>query len=145
MDNLSRNVSSDMNNIGRSLSGDIQSIEQSFGGSLEETRRITEEQTAQMRAAVNQANSQMLDTLGELNEQLQGLKQELTEKVHTENVKSFRNIQDLFKVLGEKLDHVNDLEDSVKTIRLCAMGALVFGVINCFGFLAIVLNILGIL
>ena len=73
------------------------------------------------------------------------LKQELTEKVHTENVKSFRNIQDLFKVLGEKLDHVNDLEDSVKTIRLCAMGALVFGVINCFGFLAIVLNILGIL
>ena len=145
MDNLSRNLNSDMNNIGRSLSGDIQSIEQSFGGSLEETRKITEEQTAQMRVAVNQANSQMLDTLGELNEQLQGLKQELTEKVHTENVKSFRNIQDLFKVLGEKLDHVNDLEESVKTIKVCVMGALVFGVMDFFGFLAIVLKIFGIL
>ena len=47
----------------------------------------------------------MLQSLKELNDQLVSIKAELADKVHTENVKCFRNIQDLFKVMGDKVEH----------------------------------------
>ena len=59
----------------------------------------------------------MLQSLTELNDQLVSLKAELSDKVHTENVKCFRNIQDLFKVMGDKVDTVSELEKQVGTTK----------------------------
>ena len=60
-------------------------------------------------SAVNEANAHMLQPLTALNDQLVSLKAELSDRVHTENVKCFRNIQDLFKVMGDKVDTVSEL------------------------------------
>lgn len=145
MDNLSRSMTSEVNNLGRSLSADIQSIEQNFGGNIEETKRITEEGTAQVRAVVNQNNAQMLETLGQLNEQLETLKSDLSEKVHTENVKSFRNIQDLIRSMGEKMEQVSEVEQSVKSNRTFTMLVLVLSIVNTVGFLAFAMITMGII
>ena len=59
----------------------------------------------------------MLQSLKELNDQLVSIKAELADKVHTENVKCFRNIQDLFKVMGDKVDTVSELEKQVGTTK----------------------------
>lgn len=145
VDGLGRSMSSEMGNLGRSLSGEISGIEQNFGGTIEQTKRITEESTSEIKSAVNQANSQMLQSLGELNDQLVALKQDLGDKVHTENVKCFRNIQDLFKVMGDKVDSVNELETQVKSTKTFAVLTMVLAIINTFGFVAIVLYVFGIL
>lgn len=134
MDNLGRSVNANMDNLGSSVSGQIGNLGQSlgteisgisqnigqsldFGDTLEQTRRITEEGTAAVTSAVNEANAHMLQSLTELNDQLVSLKAELSDKVHTENVKCFRNIQDLFKVMGDKVDTVSELEKQVGTTK----------------------------
>ena len=82
-------------------------------------------------------------SLTELNDQLVSLKAELSDKVHTENVKCFRNIQDLFKVMGDKVDTVSELEKQVGTTKTFAVISTVLAIINTFGFVAIALYILG--
>lgn len=156
MDNLGRSVSGDMDNLGRSMSSQIGNLGQSlgseisgigqhldFGDTLEQTRRITEEGTAAVTSAVNEANAHMLQSLGELNDQLVAIKAELSDKVHTENVKCFRNIQDLFKVMGDKVDTVSELEKQVNTTKTFAIISTVLAIINTFGFVAIALYIFG--
>ena len=160
MDNLGRSVNANMDNLGSSMSGQIGNLGQSlgteisgisqnigqsldFGDTLEQTRRITEEGTAAVTSAVNEANAHMLQSLTELNDQLVSLKAELSDKVHTENVKCFRNIQDLFKVMGDKVDTVSELEKQVGTTKTFAVISTVLAIINTFGFVAIALYILG--
>lgn len=160
MDSLGRQVSSDMDNLGSSVSGQIGNLGQSlgteisgisqnigqsldFGDTLEQTRRITEEGTAAVTSAVNEANAHMLQSLKELNDQLVSIKAELADKVHTENVKCFRNIQDLFKVMGDKVDTVSELEKQVGTTKTFAVISTVLAIINTFGFVVIALYILG--
>ena len=67
----------------------------------------------------------------------------MSDKVHTENVKCFRNIQDLFKVMGDKVDTVSELEKQVGTTKTFAVISTVLAIINTFGFVAIALYILG--
>ena len=114
-----------------------------MGDTLEQTRRITEEGTAAVTSAVNEANAHMLQSLKELNDQLVSIKAELADKVHTENVKCFRNIQDLFKVMGDKVDTVSELEKQVGTTKTFAVISTVLAIINTFGFVVIALYILG--
>ena len=160
MDNLGRSVNANMDNLGSSVSGQIGNLGQSlgteisgisqnigqsldFGDTLEQTRRITEEGTAAVTSAVNEANAHMLQSLTELNDQLVSLKAELSDKVHTENVKCFRNLQDLFKVMGDKVDTVSELEKQVGTTKTFAVISTILAIINTFGFVAIALYIFG--
>ena len=149
MDNLGSSMSGQIGNMGQSLGSEISGISQNigsnfdFGDTLEQTRRITEEGTAAVTSAVNEANEHMLQSLTELNDQLVAIKTELSDKVHTENVKCFRNIQDLFKVMGDKVDTVSELEKQIGTTKTFAIISAVLAIINTFGFVAIALYILG--
>lgn len=149
MDNLGSSMSGQIGNLGQSLGSEISGISQNigsnfdFGDTLEQTRRITEEGTAAVTSAVNEANEHMLQSLTELNDQLVAIKAELSDKVHTENVKCFRNIQDLFKVMGDKVDTVSELEKQIGTTKTFAIISAVLAIINTFGFVAIALYILG--
>lgn len=149
MDNLGSSMSGQIGNMGQSLGSEIFGISQNigsnfdFGDTLEQTRRITEEGTAAVTSAVNEANEHMLQSLTELNDQLVAIKAELSDKVHTENVKCFRNIQDLFKVMGDKVDTVSELEKQIGTTKTFAIISAVLAIINTFGFVAIALYILG--
>ena len=149
MDNLGSSMSGQIGNMGQSLGSEISGISQNigsnfdFGDTLEQTRRITEEGTAAVTSAVNEANEHMLQSLTELNDQLVAIKAELSDKVHTENVQCFRNIQDLFKVMGDKVDTVSELEKQIGTTKTFAIISAVLAIINTFGFVAIALYILG--
>lgn len=149
MDNLGSSMSGQIGNLGQSLGSEISGISQNigsnfdFGDTLEQTRRITEEGTAAVTSAVNEANEHMLQSLTELNDQLVAIKAELSDKVHTENVKCFRNIQDLFKVMGDKVDTVSELEKQIGTTKTFAIISAVLAIINTFGFVAIALYIFG--
>ena len=142
---LNRNISGEVNGLERSLSDEIKNIGQNFGGNLEETKKMNEEQREEVRSILNQSNVQMLDSLGKLHQQLEALKAELSDRVHTENVKCFRNIQDLFKAMGDKLDNVSDVEKNVNTVKTFAIALVGLTVINTLGFIAIALFSLDIL
>lgn len=93
----------------------------------------------------NEAKARELkESLGQIEEQLTTIKSELSEKVHTENVKCYRNIQDLFRSMEEKVDHLTMIEDKQRSIGVWTIVAAVLGIVNLVGLLALILINLGV-
>ena len=102
-------------------------------------RRMNEEQTASNRKLNEEqiaANKQFLEEqaiankklsegqIAEVKEllenatsQLESIKTDLSEKVHTENVKCYRNIQDLFNEFDSKIEKMDEMEGGVDSVK----------------------------
>ena len=87
---------------------------------------------------------ELKDSLGQIEEQLTTIKSELSEKVHTENVKCYRNIQDLFRSMEEKVDHLTMIEDKQRTIGVWTIVTAVLGIVNLIALTALMLINLGV-
>lgn len=144
MNQLNRNVAGEVGTLSKSLSSDFRNMEKSLDGTIGDTKKMLEVQTETVRAAVSEANTQMLESLGNLNQQLEQLKAELSEKIHSENVKCFRNIQDIFKSMGDKIDKVSEVDRSVKTVHTFVVTTMIFTIINTVGALVTILALLGV-
>ena len=91
---------------------------------------------------------ELKETLASVNAQLETIKGELSEKVHTENVKCFRNISDFFKGMDEKVDAIQNaevaVEKKVKAVHKCTIALIVLTIFNMLGVTAVILMELGI-
>ena len=136
-DGISEEVSKQIDNLIEKVSAKMEEIGTTIGADLKEGQKLSEEQVAQLR-----------ETLASITEQLDTIKGELSEKVHSENVKCYRNVSDLMKTLDDKLEAVtreeNNIEKKAKTIQGCTIAVLVFTIINTLGIAALILLQLGV-
>ena len=75
------------------VSAKMEEIEVSMKEDVADGKRLNEEKAKELK-----------DSLAQIEEQLTTAKTEISEKVHTENVKCYRNISDLFRSMDERLD-----------------------------------------
>lgn len=122
IDNLIEKVSAKMDEIGIAIENDVK-----------DGKEFSEQQAAELK-----------ETLAGLNAQLEVLKADLSEKVHSENVKCYRNIADLFKSMEEKLDKVDEVEQKVSSVKKCAVAIIVLTLMNMLGLVAFALYEMGI-
>lgn len=131
-DGISEEVSKQIDNLIEKVSAKMEEIGTSISADLKDGQKLSEEQVAQLR-----------ETLVAITEQLDTIKGELSEKVHSENVKCFRNISDLFKGMDEKIDAVKKEQDVSKTktdaIHKCTIVIIVLTVLNMLGLIALAL------
>lgn len=73
----------------------LNALSEKIAADVSDSTGRTAEQTAQMQAS-----------LQEISQQLDSMKLELAEKIHTEDVKCYRNMQDLIKELTVKLEEM---------------------------------------
>ncbi len=136
-DGISEEVSKQIDNLIEKVSAKMEEIGTTIGTDLKEGQKLSEEQVAQLR-----------ETLEAITEQLDTIKGELSEKVHTENVKCFRNISDLFKGMDEKIDTVKkDQEISMQKINAvhkCTIAIIVLTALNMLGLTVLALYELGV-
>ena len=59
----------------------------------------------------------MSQDFGQMTKELTGAQQEISEKIHTENVKCYRNIQGLMQEFAEKMEKVDLADESMKSIK----------------------------
>lgn len=85
---------------------------------VHETGCRTVEQTAQMQ-----------ESLKEVSAQLDTMKMELSEKIHAEDVKCYRNMQNLIEDLAVKLEDNEELEQSLANVK---------GYVKCLAWFAII-------
>ena len=115
----------------------MEEIGTAIGADLKDGQKLSEEQITQLR-----------ETLGSLTEQLDTIKGELSEKVHSENVKCYRNIADLFKGMDEKLDAAKEdnqtMINKVDGVRKCAVVVIVLSILNMLGLTVLALFELGV-
>lgn len=129
IDSLIDRVSAKVDEIGTS-------IHEAVGKELSDSRQLSEKQVEELK--------ELKELLATLTPQLEEVKTELSDKVHTENVKCYRNIADLFKSMEDKMDKVNDVQQSVSSVRKCTITIIVLTVINMLGLVALALYELGV-
>ena len=139
VDALADKVTTKMAEIEAGLSGQVADIRKTSEEQIALNRRMNEEQTASNRKLNEEqiaANKQFLEEqaiankklsegqIAEVKEllenatsQLESIKTDLSEKVHTENVKCYRNIQDLFNEFNSKIEKMDEMEGGVDSVK----------------------------
>ena len=85
------------------------------------------------------------ETLSAVSESVEGIKSDLYDKVHNENVKVYRNIQDLLKERDEQDTSLDETKDQFKRFGGRVTFATVIGVLNLGVVVAILLALLDII
>lgn len=111
---------------------------------MDEIESAMKEDVADGKKFNEEKARELKESLGQIEEQLTTIKSELSEKVHTENVKCYRNIQDLFRSMEEKVDHLTMIEDKQRTIGVWTILAAALGIVNLIGLIALILINLGV-
>ncbi len=156
IENLIDNVTSKMEQIGVSLGRELQDGQRLGGQQIEDLKNtlaaLNSQQMEELKETLGSMNEQQAEelknTLSSLNAQLEVVKSELSEKVHSENVKCYRNVSDLLKNLEDKLEVMakveHNIDNKTKTIKGCTIAIIVLTIINMLGIAAIVLFELGV-
>lgn len=166
VDELSCKVTNKMADIEVSISNQVLEVKNASLAQLEENRKLSEEQIAANKKISEEqlaTNKQFLEeqaiankklSEGQIAEvkqlldsattQLESIKTDLSEKVHSENVKCYRNIQDLFNEFGSKIEKMDEMEKTVGAIRGYAKCLTWFSVINFVLLTGLILYSLGI-
>ncbi|MGN0342693.1 MAG: hypothetical protein ACI4DO_07860 [Roseburia sp.] len=96
----------------------LNSISDQIVNDVHDAGSRTVEQTAQMQ-----------ESLKEISSQLDTMKLELSEKIHAEDVKCYRNMQNLIEDLAVKLEDNEELEQSLANVK---------GYVKCLAWFAII-------
>lgn len=117
----------------------------------EGSRRAVEEMAAEAGRKIHEEVEQMSQqseevrqTMDEINGQVSGLKEELSQKIHTEDVKCFRNIKDLIDEQKPLFEKVGVNEKSMKPVKKYIYWLILFGVLDLAGVVVLVLMELGV-
>lgn len=134
-DGLTHEVEKQIDSIIAKVAAKMDEIEATMKDDVAEGKRFNEEKAKELK-----------ESLVQVQEQLTTIKNELSEKVHTENVKCYRNVQDLFRNMEEKVDRLTMIESKVTRTQGLVTVALVIGALNfviAIGLLLMNLGVLG--
>lgn len=130
------------------VSKQIDALIEKVTAKMDEIGVSIEKEVADGQKITTEQMEELKETLAAVNAQLETIKGELSEKVHTENVKCYRNISDLFKSMDEKVDSISNVEavveKKVKSVHKCTIALIVLTIINMLGVTAVILMELGV-
>ena len=131
-DGITEEMNKQIDNLIEKVTAKMSEIEASMSEDLADGRKISEEQAAQMK-----------ESLAALTTQLESLKADLSDKIHSENVKCYRNVADLLKGLEDKMDKVSVVEKKVGAVHKFVIAVIILTAINMVGLTVFALFQLG--
>lgn len=132
-DEITLEVERQIDALIKKVSDKMDEIEGSLSKNVADGQKANEEQALKVYESLGQIQNSLLD-----------MKNEVNEKIHSENVKCYRNIQDLFKGIEDKLDGINMINDKVKGVKGITVFTMIICLFNFFGLIAFALYSLGI-
>lgn len=166
VDCLADKVTAKMAEIEAGLSGQVAEVKRTSEEQLSSNRKLNEEQIAANKKLSEEqlaTNKQFLEEqaiankklsegqIAEVKEllenataQLESIKTDLSEKVHTENVKCYRNIQDLFNEFDSKIEKMDEMEQGVGSVKGYVKCLSWFSILNFVVLIGFILYSLGV-
>lgn len=111
---------------------------------LEKNKQFLEEQAIANKKLSEGQIAEVKVLLDTATNQLDSIKIDLSEKVHSENVKCYRNIQDLFNEFDSKIEKMDAVEKGVDSIRGYVKCLTWFSIINFIVLIGFILYSLGV-
>lgn len=111
---------------------------------LEKSKQFLEEQVMANKKLNESQIAEVKELLDTTATRLDSVKTDLSEKVHKENVKYYRNIQDLFKEFDSRMEKMNDMEKGLGSVRGYVKCLTWFSILNFVVLIGFLLYSLGI-
>lgn len=166
VDDLAERVTSKMTEIEQSISIQVAEVKRASEEQLSSNRKLNEDQIAANKKLSEEqlaTNKQFLEeqaiankrlSEGQIAEvkallenataQLESIKTDLSEKVHSENVKCYRNIQDLFNEFDSKIEKMDEMERGVDSVKGYVKCLSWFSILNFVVLIGFILFSLGV-
>lgn len=140
-----RKLSEEQATTGRKLSEEQLAANKRF---LEEqlaaNRQFLEEQAVANKQLSEGQVAEVKELLENATAQLESIKTDLSEKVHSENVKCYRNIQDLFNEFDSKIEKMDEMERGVGSVKGYVKCLSWFSILNFVVLVGFILYSLGV-
>lgn len=131
---ISQEVTEQIDQMIANISIKINEIKEDMCSELESGRKFSEERSLEIQERLEAVKGQLED-----------IKSEVTEKIHTENVKCYRNVVELFKGVDLKLDKFDYAEGKLISMNKTIIMILVLASLNMFGLVSLILYVLNII
>ena len=86
----------------------LNELNETFAERLAENAVNSTDQSEEVRSLIEEENKKLTETVESLNGQFDKIKNEICEKIHTEDVKCYRNIQTLIDESDKKLEEMEE-------------------------------------
>ena len=144
VDALADKVTTKMTEIEAGLTGQVADIRKTSEEQIAANKQFLEEQAIANKKLSEGQIAEVKELLENATSQLESIKTDLSEKVHTENVKCYRNIQDLFNEFDSKIEKMDEMEKSVGAVKGYVKVLSWFSIINFVMLVAFILYSLGV-
>lgn len=121
----------------------LNELNETFAERLAENALNSSDQNEEVRKLIDEQNTKLTETINGLNGQFDKTKNEICEKVHTEDVKCYRNIQTLFEESDKKMELIKQEVGELLSLKLFIKITAVFSVVNFAGLLGFIIYALG--
>ena len=127
----------------RKVDEKLNELNATFTDRLAENADNSAAQHEEVRNLIREYSEKLSETVNGLNGQFEKTKSEICEKVHTENVNCYRNVQTLIEESNRKLDGMEESISRISSFKTFLMIIVIFAVLNCVGLAVIVARIMG--
>lgn len=145
-DALVTTVETQVDRMLTSVKADLSDLNQNISDKISEENQAGADKLETLLNTVNTSVGEIKETLANSSEgiSLEDVKQELSEKIHSENVKVFRNIQDTMKEMDHSEEMDISFEEKYQAMKSRFIGILVVLIVNFGVSIVILLHSLGI-
>lgn len=145
-DALVTTVETQVDRMLTSVKADLSDLNQNISDKISEENQAGADKLETLLNTVNTSVGEIKETLANSSEgiSLEDVKQELSEKIHSENVKVFRNIQDTMKEMDHSEEQEISFEEKYQAMKSRFIGILVVLIVNFGVSVVILLHSLGI-
>ena len=144
VDGLADCVTKKMTEIEASISEQVAQVKNASEQQLEANRKLNEDQIAANKKLSEGQIAEVKALLENATTQLESIKTDLSEKVHSENVKCYRNIQDLFNEFDSKIEKMDEMEQGVGSVKGYVKCLSWFSILNFVILIGFILYSLGV-
>ena len=123
----------------------LKELNETFAERLAENAVNSTEQNEAVRKLIDEYQDKMSEAIKGLDGQFEAVKNEICEKVHTEDVKCYRNMQTLIEESDRKIEETKDAVAELVSLKTMVKVTLVFTALNFVGLAAFLIQVLGII
>lgn len=123
----------------------LKELNETFAERLAENAVNSTEQNEAVRKLIDEYQGKMTEAIKGLDGQFDAVKNEICEKVHTEDVKCYRNMQTLIEESDRKIEETKDAVAELASLKTMVKVTLVFAALNFVGLAAFLIHVLGVI
>lgn len=121
----------------------LKELNDTFAERLAENAANSVKQHEEVRGLIREYNEKLSETVNGLNGQFEKIRSEICEKVHTENVNCYRNVQTLIEEADRKLDGIEENVSKISSLKTMLIILIIFTVLNFAGLAGVIARIMG--